>query len=108
MLKGVNRMSYNDKLFEKCMCGHDYSWHRQTVEGESLNCMEKGCECREYNADVRFNALIDMLKEKNKNMAVSLINGNRDSLNSIMAILDEMQNEITSFTVEGEDEASPD
>jgi hypothetical protein len=45
-------MDYNNKMFEKCMCGHDYSWHRQTVEGESLNCMEKGCECREYNADI--------------------------------------------------------
>ena len=98
-------MDYNNKMFEKCMCGHDYSWHRQTVEGKSLNCMEKGCECKEYNADVRFNALIDMLKEKNRRMANILINGSRDSLNPIMAILDEMQDEIIAFTVEGEDEA---
>lgn len=51
-------MDYNNKMFEKCMCGHDYSWHRQTVEGESLNCMEKGCECREYNAD-ELNAFVN-------------------------------------------------
>ena len=104
MLKGVDTMSYNDKLFEKCMCGHDYAWHIQ-LDGKSLNCMEKGCECNEYNADVRFNALIDMLKEKNRRMANILINGSRDSLNPIMAILDEMQDEIIAFTVEGEDEA---